>query len=115
MRCVVCMTGASGAIYGIRLLQELPGEKMLVMSDTAKAIIPEETGYTVEQVEAMADRVFGNDDLFATSPPAPTASTRFSSPRAPSPPPRSSPAASRTTSSPGRSCALSRSAARRCS
>ncbi len=59
------MTGASGAIYGIRLLQELPGEKILVMSETAEAIIPEETEYTVEQVRAMADRVFENTDLFA--------------------------------------------------
>ena len=59
------MTGASGAIYGIRLLQELPGEKILVMSETAEAIIPEETDYTVEQVKAMADSVYENTDLFA--------------------------------------------------
>ena len=59
------MTGASGAIYGIRLLQELPGEKILVMSETAEAIIPEETDYTVEQVKAMADSVYENSDLFA--------------------------------------------------
>ena len=59
------MTGASGAIYGIRLLQELPGEKILVMSDTAKAIIPEETQYTVEQVEALADKVYQDSDFFA--------------------------------------------------
>jgi len=59
------MTGASGAIYGIRLLQELPGEKILVMSETAEAIIPEETDYTVEQVNAMADSVYENTDLFA--------------------------------------------------
>ncbi len=59
------MTGASGAIYGIRLLQELPGEKILVMSETAEAIIPEETEYSAEQVKAMADRVYGNSDMFA--------------------------------------------------
>ena len=65
MRSVIAMTGASGAIYGIRLLQELPGEKILVMSETAEAIIPEETDYTVEQVKAMADSVYENTDLFA--------------------------------------------------
>jgi len=59
------MTGASGALYGIRLLQNLPGEKILVMSKTAKMIIPEETPYSVEEVEAMADAVYEDDDLFA--------------------------------------------------
>lgn len=65
MRYVVAMTGASGAIYGIRLLQELKGEKILVMSSTAKAILPEETDYTVEQVYAMADQVYEDDQMFA--------------------------------------------------
>jgi 4-hydroxy-3-polyprenylbenzoate decarboxylase len=63
---VVAITGASGSIYGIRLLQELPGEKILVMSDIAKMILPRETGMSVEQVEALADKVFENDDLFAS-------------------------------------------------
>lgn len=59
------MTGASGAVYGIRLLQTLPGEKILVMSQTAKAVIPSETEYTVGEVEKMADRVYGDTDFFA--------------------------------------------------
>lgn len=59
------MTGASGAIYGIRLLQELPGEKILVMSETAQAIIPAETDYTVEDVRKLADKVYENSDMFA--------------------------------------------------
>ena len=66
MRYVIAMTGASGAIYGVRLLQELKGEKILVMSETAKAILPEETGYTVEQVYAMADTVYEDGDMFAS-------------------------------------------------
>lgn len=66
MRFVVAITGASGSIYGIRLLQELPGEKILVISETAKAIIPIETGMTVEQVESLADKVFEDSDLFAS-------------------------------------------------
>ena len=66
MRYVIAMTGASGSIYGIRLLQELKGEKILVMSSTAKALLPVETDYTVEQVYAMADKVHEDDDLFAS-------------------------------------------------
>ncbi len=66
MRSVVAISGASGSIYGVRLLQELPGEKILVISETAKAIIPTETGMTVEQVEALADKVYCDTDLFAS-------------------------------------------------
>ena len=66
MRYVVAITGASGAIYGIRLLQELEGERILVMSRTAREIIPAETDYTVEQVEGMADAVFSDEEMFAS-------------------------------------------------
>lgn len=66
VRYVVAITGASGAIYGIRLLQELEGEKYLVISKTAREIIPAETDYSVEQVESMADRVFSDDEMFAS-------------------------------------------------
>jgi 4-hydroxy-3-polyprenylbenzoate decarboxylase len=65
MKTVVAITGASGSIYGVRLLQNLPGEKILVISDTAKKIIPVETGLSVEEVEAMADKVYSDADLFA--------------------------------------------------
>ena len=66
VRYVVAISGASGAIYGIRLLQELDGERTLVMSRTAREIIPAETDYAVEQVEAMADKVFDDDQMFAS-------------------------------------------------
>ena len=66
MRYVVAITGASGSMYGIRLLQELPGEKILVMSHMAKKILPQETGMSIEEVESLADRVFEDDDLFAS-------------------------------------------------
>ncbi len=65
VRYVIAMTGASGAIYGIRLLQELEGEKYLVVSETAKRIIPEETSYSYEEVCGMADHVLEDSDLFA--------------------------------------------------
>lgn len=62
----VAITGASGSIYGIRLLQNLPGKKILVISETAKMIIPVETGLSVEEVYAMADEVYEDDNLFAS-------------------------------------------------
>lgn len=66
MRYVVAISGASGAIYGIRLLQELPGEKILVISKTAKEIIPAETEYSVDDVCAMADQVFDDEAMYAS-------------------------------------------------
>ena len=63
---VVAITGASGCMYGIRLLQELPGEKILVISKMAEQIIPHETGYTLDQVRELADVVYDDSDLFAS-------------------------------------------------
>jgi len=59
------MTGASGSIYGIRLLQELKGEKILVMSKMARRILEHETKFKVEDVRKLADEVYEDDDLFA--------------------------------------------------
>lgn len=57
MRLVVAMTGATGAIIGIRLLtalRELGVETHLVMSRWARATIKEETPYTAREVAALA-------------------------------------------------------------
>jgi len=65
---VVGISGASGAIYGIRLLQalrETEVESHLIVTEAAKRIIRLETPFTVEQVEALADHVYANDDLSA--------------------------------------------------
>lgn len=64
-RCFVGITGASGVVYGIRLLRVLDREKHLVISDGAKEVIRHETGLTARDVEALADRAYGNDDLAA--------------------------------------------------
>lgn len=69
VRLVVGISGASGAIYGIRLLEALHGlpevETHLVMSDWAQRIIAEETGRTPDQVAALATRCHNNRDMAA--------------------------------------------------
>ena len=59
-RLIVGITGASGAIYGIRILQALQGsdiETHLVMSDSARITLAAETDFSVAQVEALATEV----------------------------------------------------------
>jgi flavin prenyltransferase len=56
-RVIVAMTGATGAIYAIRLLELLRDadvETHLVMSKWAARTLVEETSWTVEQVRALA-------------------------------------------------------------
>jgi len=68
MRLVVGITGASGAIYGVRLLerlQELPVETHLIVSRWARVTIEHETSYTFNQVKALADVVYGEGDQAA--------------------------------------------------
>ena len=70
------MSGASGQIYGIRLLQALRAanaeagaaarvETHLVISEAAGITIAEETDYTPRQVEALADVVYRPRDVGA--------------------------------------------------
>lgn len=68
MRLVVGISGASGAMYGIRLLEvlrRLEVEKHLVLGDTAGQTIAHETPYQVAEVEALATRVYPLEDLAA--------------------------------------------------
>jgi 4-hydroxy-3-polyprenylbenzoate decarboxylase len=68
-RLVVGISGASGAIYGIRLLEVLAErpeiETHLVISRTARLVITQETDRTIAQVEALADHAYDPDDLTA--------------------------------------------------
>ncbi len=69
MRLVVGISGSSGAIYGIRLLEALRKvsdlETHLIISAAGKRTILEETDYTIKDVEALAARVYDNRDIGA--------------------------------------------------
>src|ERR1700722_5657533 len=69
-RIIVGISGATGAIYGIRLLQILHGvaslETHLVLSPAARRTILLETAYSVEEVEAMATWVHRSSDIAAS-------------------------------------------------
>jgi flavin prenyltransferase len=67
-RIVVGITGATGVIYGIRLLEvlkDLQIESHLIISDTAKKCIGLETAFSVDHVEKMAHRAYSNKDMAA--------------------------------------------------
>lgn len=69
MKLVVGISGATGAIYGIRVLQALKTcqvETHLVMSDSAKRTIAAETNFSVKEVEKLADNVHDNRDIGAS-------------------------------------------------
>jgi 4-hydroxy-3-polyprenylbenzoate decarboxylase len=69
MNLIVGLSGATGAIYGIRLLEVLSKmpdiETHVVISDAAKCTIEEETSWTVPQVEALASYAYGNQNIGA--------------------------------------------------
>lgn len=68
IRLIVGISGASGTIYGVRLLQllqALPVETHLVMSAAAEVTLAYETDWKVAAVKALADRVHRIDDLAA--------------------------------------------------
>jgi len=68
-RVIVGISGATGATYGIRVLQLLRGidsiETHLVMSSAAKRTLSLETDCSVEQVEGLADCVHKSSDIAA--------------------------------------------------
>ena len=69
MRIVVGISGASGAIYGIRILEALKRagvETDLVMSDSAKRTIVYETEYSINDVKRLASCVHDNNDVGAS-------------------------------------------------
>ena len=69
-RIVVAITGATGAVYGVRLLQRLqalPGvETHLVVSDAASLTLHQEVGMQRRDVEALAHVVHKNREIGAS-------------------------------------------------
>ena len=64
-RLIVGMTGATGGIFGVRLLQALQGsdvETHLVLSKWAVRTLVHETDYSVEDVQQMASCTYRADD-----------------------------------------------------
>lgn len=69
-RLIVGISGASGAIYGVRLLQVLRDvdgvETHLIMSAAARQTLALETGLSVRDVQALADVVHDARDIAAS-------------------------------------------------
>jgi len=69
-RVIIGISGASGAVYGIRMLQVLRehqlAETHLVVSRAGRATITMETDYSVRDVTALGDVVYDNADLTAS-------------------------------------------------
>ncbi|MBN1218762.1 MAG: UbiX family flavin prenyltransferase [Anaerolineae bacterium] len=68
-RLIVGLSGATGVIYGIRLLEVLREvnhiETHVIISSAAKRTIRLETDYALEQVEALADKPYHFNDIGA--------------------------------------------------
>ncbi|OGQ76910.1 MAG: 3-octaprenyl-4-hydroxybenzoate carboxy-lyase [Deltaproteobacteria bacterium RIFCSPLOWO2_12_FULL_60_16] len=69
-RLIVGISGATGAIYGVRILEVLAGikdvETHLVLTRAAKMTIQVETTYSVKQVEKMANVVHDINNVGAS-------------------------------------------------
>ena len=69
-RLTIGISGASGVIYGIRLLEVLKDvpevETHLVLSNAAKQTILLETSHSVKEVESLADKIYRFTDIAAS-------------------------------------------------
>ena len=68
MRVIVGMTGASGAVYGVRLLEKLKRhhvETHLVISKWGEKTLRYETSYSPEDLKALSDYSYPVDDMAA--------------------------------------------------
>ena len=70
MRIIIGMSGASGIIYGVRLLEVLSAikdcETHLVISKGAKLAIKQESDRSLKAIEALADVVHNDQNLAAS-------------------------------------------------
>ena len=64
MKIIVGITGASGFVIGIRLLQILKNhETYLIISPNAKDILNLETDYSLEELEKLAYKMYDNSQM----------------------------------------------------
>lgn len=67
---IVGLTGASGAVYGVRLLEVLQTvpevETHLIVSQAARQTLALETAYSLRDVQALADVVHDERDIAAS-------------------------------------------------
>lgn len=66
-RLVIGISGATGVIYGIRILEVLAKEveTHLIITDQAKKLISTETNYSIKEIEMLASFVHSDQDLFS--------------------------------------------------
>src|ERR1700730_6538131 len=67
-RIIVGISGASGIIYGIRMLQvlrELKVETHLIMSRSAQVTLSHETDFSIDNIRDLADVSYANADIGA--------------------------------------------------
>ncbi len=65
MKIVVGITGASGIIYGVKLVEFLSKkmETVVIVSNTAQKIIYDETTYNLEYLKNLADKFHLNNEM----------------------------------------------------
>jgi flavin prenyltransferase len=65
---IVGISGASGAIYGVRLLEALHGKKIpahLIVSKSAALTLKEETDVSMDHIRGLAQATYQNSDIGA--------------------------------------------------
>src|SRR5690625_4725561 len=68
-RLIIGISGASGAVYGVRLLEHLrdtPIETHLVVSKSALITVSHETGLSLSDLKSMASVTYSNKDIGAS-------------------------------------------------
>jgi len=66
MRVIVAITGASGAIYALRLIEELKKKECevhVILTEYGKKIMEHETDVEEEELENMVERVYHENDM----------------------------------------------------
>jgi len=68
MRLIVAITGASGVIYGKRLLEVLKGKNIevhLIISEASEKLIEHELEITKEELEKLVKNTYDEDDFWS--------------------------------------------------